>query len=119
MGYSVYNREGRWAGYGVPAICDHPGCGRRIDRGFAYLCGEDPWGEKGCGLFFCSDHLFLGPDDDDPFMCERCVTGEPSFNPTPDIDEWISHMLADESWQQWRDENQDKVAQMIAAGRAS
>jgi len=119
MGYALYNRGGRWAGYGVPATCDHPGCGRSIDRGFAYLCGGDPWSEKGCGLFFCSNHLSLGPGDDDPDMCERCLHDQPPFDPTPDTEEWVRHMLTDESWQQWREEHPEKVLQMTASVGAS
>lgn len=112
MGYGVYNREGRWAGYGVPATCDHPDCGASIDRGMAYLCGEEPGAEKGCGLFFCSRHLFYTPNDDDPQMCSRCCDDEPPFEPTPDTAEWVEHMLTDESWGQWRSENPDRVAAM-------
>lgn len=41
----------RDVGYGVPAICDHPGCNEKIDRGLAFVCGGEPMGgEKGCGL---------------------------------------------------------------------
>ena len=67
MGYGVYEREGRWCGYGVPATCDFPGCGASIDRGLAYLCGGQ--GDGGCGLFFCGSHL--GDDD----LCEQCRPG--------------------------------------------
>lgn len=110
MGYAVYEIEGRWAGYGVPSRCDHAGCGNdRINRGMGYLCGGEPGAEKGCGRYFCGDHLFLGPGDDDPQMCERCLAGEPPFEPTPDTTEWITHMLTDDSWAQWRRENLDKV----------
>lgn len=112
MGYGVYLNEGRWAGYGVPATCDKPACGKNIDRGLAYLCGEDLGSEKGCGLYFCSDHLWIGSTDDDPQMCDRCCDGEPPYEPTPDTQEWVSHTLTDESWQQWRDENPATVASL-------
>lgn len=101
MSYGVYERNGRWAGYGVPAICDYPACGARIDRGLGYIC-EGPM-DSGCGLFFCSDHLWLGHGGDQ--LCQRCCDDEPPFDPTPDTPEWIKHMLTDETWQQWRDEN--------------
>lgn len=115
MGYGVYEYGGRWCGYGVPAICDHEGCGAEIDRGMAYLCGEEPGGgENGCGLFFCSDHLFISMGDDVPQMCERCCDDERPFQPTADSDEWVEHMLTDESWEQWRDENPEQVAAMRA-----
>jgi hypothetical protein len=102
MGYAVYERDGRWAGYGVPATCDHPDCGASIDRGLGYLCGAVT-DDRGCGLFFCSDHLWL--TDDGVQLCQRCDNNEPPFDPTPDSQEWITHMLIDETWQQWRDEN--------------
>ena len=114
MGYGVYFRDGRWAGYGVPATCDHPGCEASIDRGMAYICGGEPGADKGCGLFFCGDHLWIGITDDDPQMCERCCDEEPPFDPTPDTPEWVAHMLTDESWEQWRTENPEQVAAMSA-----
>jgi hypothetical protein len=52
MGWSIgfdttWNRD---IGYGVPAICDRPGCGEAIDRGLSFVCGGEPYGgEKGCG----------------------------------------------------------------------
>lgn len=97
MGYAVYNLGGRWAGYGVPATCDKPDCGASIDRGLAYLCGEDPGSEKGCGLYFCSDHRYdteLHTDD---------------LQPKPDSPEWLWWILNHHSWQQWREENPDDV----------
>lgn len=115
MGYGVYFRDGRWAGYGVPAICEHPECDEAIDRGMDYRCGEEPGAEKGCGLFFCGKHLYFTPHDGDPQMCERCCDNEPPFSEKPDTREWIDWMLTDESWQQWRDENAQQVAAMKAA----
>lgn len=115
MGYGVYFRDGRWAGYGVPATCDYPDCGEAIDRGLAYICGGEPGSEKGCGLFFCYSHLWLGLDDDDPQMCERCCDEGPPFNPTPDTPEWITHMLTDGSWHQWRTESPAQVEAMKAS----
>lgn len=112
MGYGIYFREGRWGGYEVPAICDHPDCSESIDRGMAYLCGEHPSPEKGCGLAFCSDHLWIGGTDDDPQMCDRCCDDEPPYEPKPDTREWVQHLLTDESWEQWRNENPTQVAAM-------
>jgi len=98
----------RDVGYGVPAICDHPGCGEEINRGLGYVCGDQPFGgEHGCGLFFCSKHRhhrLVDPDDDDgdvAMFCERCPGGEP-FEPTPDTDEWTHHKMTDPSWAEWR-----------------
>lgn len=114
MGYGVYHNNGRWAGYGVPALCDHPDCGADIDRGIAYMCGEEPGSEKGCGLFFCGNHLWISRTDGDPQMCERCCNNEPPFEPTPDTAEWVNHMLTDESWQEWRDRYPDEVERLSA-----
>lgn len=115
MGWSIgwdstWNRD---IGYGVPAVCDAPGCNAKIDRGLSYVCGGAPYGEpRGCGLFFCSEHLFyFGPRL--PQLCRRCrrPSGKP-YEPKPDIQEWIDHKLKDESWAQWRKENPDDVHAM-------
>jgi len=113
---SNWNRD---IGYGVPATCDHPGCGKAIDRGLSYVCGGGPYGgEHGCGLFFCGDHL--APSDGEPgdwaFVCERCRAGEDAewFEPTPDTPEWVNHKLTDESWAQWRAENPEATETMRA-----
>lgn len=108
MGWSIgydsnWNRD---IGYGVPAICDHPGCSEEIDRGLGCVCGGDPYGgEEGCGLFFCGKHLL-------PILCERCSDSKEPFEPKPDILEWIHHKLIDPSWQSWRDENPDKIIKL-------
>ena len=100
MGWSVgYDgRWERWIGYGVPSICDQPGCEAEIDRGLGYVCGSEPYGgEHGCGLFFCSRH---GGDD----LCDRCLAGEDPHEPTPDTEEWIEHQRTDPTWAAWRKE---------------
>lgn len=106
MGWSIgfdsnWNRD---IGYGVPAYCDHPGCGAVIDRGLSFVCsGPEEYqpygGEHGCGLFFCAEH-----------RGHKCK--HDGFQPTPDHPEWIEWKLTDESWQQWRDENPGEVAQL-------
>lgn len=119
MGWSVgydsnWNRD---IGYGVPAICDHPGCGAAIDRGLAFVCGGEPYGgEHGCGLFFCGGHMLLGTRRQ---QCERCENGQPPFEATPDTREWTEWKLADESWGPWRDENPETVSAMKAAIRTA
>lgn len=106
IGYD--NNWNRDIGYGVPATCDHPGCGEAIDRGLAHVCGGEPFGgDDGCGLYFCGKHLH-------PCRCERCSNSQPPFDPTPDTKEWIEWKLTDESWKQWRDENPDEVAALKA-----
>jgi len=106
MGWSIgfdsnWNRD---IGYGVPAFCDHPGCGKEIDRGLSYVCGGEPYGgERGCGLFFCSEHLFLHAKL--PQLCTRCHNRRPPYKPTADHPEWVQWKMTDESWGQWRLEN--------------
>ena len=114
MGWSIGFDENwkRDIGYGVPATCDHPGCGAEIDRGLAYVCGGEPFGgDEGCGLFFCGHHLWHGEEQP---QCVRCATGDKPFTPTPDTAEWNHHKLTDPSWQGWRDEHPDEVARISA-----
>lgn len=107
MGWSVGEFKGRDIGYGVPAICDHPGCGASIDRGLSYVCGGEPYGgEHGCGLFFCYEHRrHAGARRDNAPLCSRCYSGRQPFEPTPDTPEWVKHKLTDESWAMWRAEH--------------
>lgn len=116
MGWSIGFHDGRDIGYGVPATCDHPGCGKGIDRGLSYVCGQDVYGgEHGCGLFFCSDHLGLNlASDDRPMVCARCAKHKDPFEPTPDTAEWIAHKLTDPSWAQWRSEHPDETRTLTA-----
>lgn len=118
MGWSI-GYDSNWdrdIGYGVPATCDHPGCTEEIDRGLSYVCGGEPYGgEHGCGLYFCGEHLYMAS----PQRCDRCIAGEEPYKPKPDVLEWISWKLTDESWQQWRDENPEKVAQMMEQRRSA
>ncbi len=110
MGWSIgydHNHE-RDIGYGVPAICDHPGCNEEIDRGLAYVCGGEPYGGgKGCGLYFCDNHLVTTGN-----LCDRCRDGEESYDPKPDTLEWISWKFTDESWGAWREENPEEIAKL-------
>ena len=110
MGYGVYweNAHQRFAGYGVPCLCEHPGCSKEINRGLGCLCGDAPGGgETGCGLYFCGEHLYAAPQ-----QCERCYQKRKPFAAKPDTKEWTRHMMRDKTWKQWRDENPRKVAQM-------
>ena|SRR6185437_851288 len=72
MGYASYTLpNGRAAGYGIEATCDHDGCEAEIDRGMGYLCGRNPDGwrsemEPGCGKYFCGDHLYGNHDCPSP-----------------------------------------------------
>ena len=63
MGWSrggpvTYKGQEREVGYSVQAVCDHPGCKHKIDRGLAYACGGEH-GESGgvsCNGYFCEGH---------------------------------------------------------------
>lgn len=110
MGYGVYPdpEHDRWAGYMVPAECDKPGCEKKITRGMDYKCdshagaevdGEYVSVEEGCGLFFCHSHLYDGAEHD-------------GVEAKPDSGEWMRWMLSDDSWEQWRTENPERVATM-------
>lgn len=116
MGWSI-GYDGRWnrdIGYGVPAVCDAPGCKAEIDRGLAYVCGgEEPYGgEFGCGLYFCSKHLFyhkLRGADRLGEYCKRCIRHRSPYKAKPDVPEWLHWKLEDESWAKWRANNPEEV----------
>ena len=115
MGWSIgYDTNwGRGIGYSVPAICDHPKCNKKIDRGLAYVCGGGAYGgDKGCGLYFCSKHLYFGRSEDAPQLCKRCMQYKKPYTPKPDTREWIEWKLNDKSWEEWRKENPKEVKQM-------
>lgn len=105
MGWSI-GYDDNWKrdiGYGVPSICDHPGCKARIDRGLSYVCGGEPYGgEDGCGLFFCHKH-----------QVDTCCHAD--LVPTPDLPIWMRWKLKDESWAPWRQENPEEVQTLITA----
>lgn len=101
MGWQVYEdtkgRIGRFAGYGVPAYCDHPDCNEVIDRGVSHMCGcVNQNEEDGCGLHFCGKHL------NHKQLCERCATNQDWFEPKPDHPDWLHHIETDESWAEYR-----------------
>lgn len=95
MGYSYYTRKidgvERHLGYGVRALCDHPSCGKIINRGLAYLCGQDPGEtEYGCGRYFCEDHCGSrtygrGKTSVTVRNCERCRRGLRPFTMKGDL----------------------------------
>ena len=78
MGYARYQTAPGLAGYSVEDTCHESGCGEKIDRGLAYLCGGTPGSpdEFGCGEWFCGEHLFMprGMHATIPGgQCERCA----------------------------------------------
>lgn len=121
MGWSIgydthWNRD---IGYGVPATCDYPGCGKHIDRGLDFVCGDEPYGgDDGCGLYFCEAHRMHERKGRFGF-CTRCANYRPSFKPTPDVPEWITHKLTDESWANWRAAFPEEVESLRAALEAN
>jgi hypothetical protein len=112
MGWSIgfdtnWNRD---VGYGVPAFCDHPSCKAEIDRGLSYVCGGEPYGgDKGCGLYFCREHLSVGQ------RCSRCRHHKPPFRAKPDHPDWIRHKLTDDSWAPWRAEHPLEALELLGA----
>ncbi len=110
IGYDSNHR--RDIGYGVPATCDHPGCGAQINRGLGHVCGGEPYGgERGCGLFFCWEHLRVPTMQIASMLCERCYPRRRKpFPLTPDLPDWLRHKLNDPSWTQWRGEHPQEVA---------
>lgn len=129
MGYQVYQVGKRFGGYGVPAICEHPDCEKEIDRGMAHACGGEPFSEIGCDRYFCSEHLDYqnfkcdgsdeicdhGEEDCEctlALVCERCAQGKDPFPYKPDTKEWVTFMLEDNSWAEWRSNHPQKVEEM-------
>ena len=111
MGWSI-GYDSAWRrdiGYGVPAYCDHPRCNAEIDRGLAYVCGGEPYGGDGCGLYFCYKHLNGAGVGQ---RCARCRNRKPPFAAKPEHPDWMVHKLTDASWGQWRQENPDEVARL-------
>lgn len=117
MGWSIgTGKDGRDIGYGVPALCDQPDCNEEIDRGLSHVCGmiNTDGEDRGCGLHFCTDHLLHSAKYGQ--LCGRCWPRQRKpFDRKPDIAEWVEHKLTDESWQRWRDANQEEVKRLMAA----
>lgn len=129
MGWSIGTGEGgRDIGYGVPAICDYPKCRTEIDRGISFCCGGFR-SDDGCGLYFCSDHLYYQEDAyGDAFeFCDSCAIslrlskidpnngwklGPVGYKPKRDMLKWVIWKIYHDSWQVWRDENPDKYGEL-------
>jgi len=114
MGYEIYRVGKRWAGYGVPAICEHPGCEEKIDRGFSFACGGEPNSERGCDRYFCLKHLYyhtfnVNGERQTTTVCKRCHTYKPPFPYKPETKEWAKHLLTDPSWKEWRNNHKEEV----------
>lgn len=95
-------------GYGVPAYCDFPGCMVEIDRGLSHVCGGAPYGgDKGCGLYFCINHLLASEQ-----LCDCCYHAKSPFTPTHDHPRWLAFKRTDPSWAAWRAEHPDFMANL-------
>ena len=46
-------------GYGVPAYCDHPGCGKEIDRGLAVYAAANLTVVKRDADYFFAKNIFI------------------------------------------------------------
>lgn len=60
MGYANCGEDsqGRPIGYAHEAICDHPGCDTKINRGMSYACGGDHGEDDySCEKYFCPKHM--------------------------------------------------------------
>ena len=117
LGYD--SRWKRYIGYGVTAYCDAPKCNEEIDRGLSYVCGaQEPYGgDNGCGLYFCSKHLFYHRFRDMEYereFCKRCIRRRAPYEPKPEHPEWVNHLLTDDSWADWRKENADEMSRLKA-----
>jgi len=126
MGYAVYNIGGRFGGYGVPTVCEHPECNEEIDRGMDYACGGEPYAEWGCDMYFCGEHrvmIAVNPEGEiidceherDECDCEfydvciPCSKSEEQYPYKPEHPDWVKHLLTDKSWEDWRKENPKEV----------
>ena len=125
MGYSVYEIwNNRWGGYWVPAICEHPDCNEEIDRWMSYACWWEPFSEYWCDRYFCEKHTKMKTidnfwdtvtednykkEDEDNYefkeVCERCLNNKEPFSYKPESKEWLEHLINDESWEKWRENN--------------
>lgn len=115
MGYAVYKNGDRYAGYGVPAVCEHPDCDKEIDRGMSHACGGEPFSEYGCDRYFCGEHLKHHGFNtgcgykENGYFCDRCSKMKTPFPKKPETKEWMNHLLTDESWEKWRENNPEEV----------
>lgn len=80
MGWATGTLDGRDIGYGIKDTCKQEGCGETITRGLSYVCGGvHGGGERGCGDYFCGNHLgyvVVAPGTFDQ-LCDRCAAALP------------------------------------------
>lgn len=95
MSYSVYWMNERFQGYGVPAYCDCNGCKTKIDRGLGYQHEEDK-DNMYPSIFVCNKH-------------QNKKLSKIKVDYTREHTEWLTHVLNDESWAEWRKDNPELV----------
>jgi len=67
----------------------------------SYVCGGEPkGGDRGCGLYFCGEHLAGCVVS----LCSRCRYHKPPFEPKAEHPRWLHHKATDDSWAAWRAE---------------
>lgn len=72
-----FDSQGRPIGYAHEAVCDHPGCNAKIDRGLAYACGgEHLGGADYCEKYFCAEHLLMTREGQRCFECAEVTDDE-------------------------------------------
>lgn len=128
MWYAIYRNWNRWAGYWVPAYCEHPDCNKEIDRWMSYACWWEPFSEYWCDRYFCEEHMdFLAINQDGEVVkdedyeiekedsyefiewCERCKEWKDPFPYKQEHPNWLKHILTDESWEEWRNNSPKEV----------
>ena len=130
MWYAVYEVWDRFWWYGVPAVCEHPWCKKVIDRWMWCACWWMPFSDHGCDRYFCEKHLryvmynknwtILSDDATDEEydnatsvnLCKRCRDNKDPFPYKPEHKKWVKHILNDESWEEWRWNNPEKVKEL-------
>lgn len=76
MGWSYgKSSEGREIGYAVEAVCDHPECNQKINRGLAYACGGmHEASDIYCERYFCEAHLLCVDINGMAYtLCDDCL----------------------------------------------
>jgi hypothetical protein len=68
--------RGRPIGYNFSGFRDHPGCGKKINRGLSYACGDmHGAGAYYCEGYFCEEHrtLVVTPEGEPISICLECA----------------------------------------------
>lgn len=115
VGYDI--EHDRWRGYGVPAYCDaYPkGCRSEIDRGLGWVCDAHNGGDEDDPDFEAFDGM-----DHPIFVCgEHTCADVDEENLPPEHPDWVAHLLTDESWATWREENPEQLAALREAETTS